>query len=121
MAGVRLHHPVLRGCLYRVAHPRKDFLVSLIDQDGKPVLDEHGEPKTERTSDYFLSIDEAGDVIVSPVVLERLREVGMAGFEISNEVSAPPVLTIGGATRALREVRFNPRTGQIRETGVIVR
>ena len=43
---------------------------------------------------YHLNLDDTGAVIVSPVVFERLKEIGLAGLEIVNEVAKPPPLIV---------------------------
>lgn len=84
MAGIRLHHPTLRGGVYIVKHLRR-YPVPLICPTCK---------ETHFQKTYHLNLDAEGFCIVSPVVLERLKEVGLAGLEVMNEVKRPPPITL---------------------------
>jgi hypothetical protein len=92
MAGLRLHHPTERDCIWLVRHPRKD---------------------------YYLRLDSEGYVIVSQTVFDRLKEVSLAGLVFMNEVADPPTLVIGGNGHLQERVVFNPVTGQIEERKVV--
>lgn len=84
---VRLHHPTLRSCTYRLwepghAHPGA----------------QHGWAKPKM---YPLLIDENGDTLVSTTVWYRLQAAGKLGriereFIYLNDVPDPPTLRIGG-------------------------
>lgn len=85
MPGVRLHHPTLHSCVMTVEHTRpykEPFLCPTCQ-------------KTHLNKTYHLYLDSSGDVIVSETVLERLQQIGMAGFTIENQVSNPPKITLG--------------------------
>lgn len=84
MAGVRIYHPTARSGLFLVKHYRRYKFPLYCNTCG-----EFHERKT-----YHLHLDAEGFTIVSPTVLMRLGEVGMAGFEIMNEVSKPPPTTL---------------------------
>lgn len=84
MPGVRLRHPILKGCVYTVEHPRK-YLVPLL-------CGTCGHPHVQKTYHLYLGSD--GSVIVSETVYERLREVQLAGLELMNEVAAPPAIIL---------------------------
>lgn len=84
MAGVRLYHPTLRGGVYLVKHFRR-YQVPLVCSICREI-------HTQKT--YHLNLDNSGFTIVSPTVLSRLQEVGMAGLEIMNEVEKPPAITL---------------------------
>lgn len=82
--GIRLRHPTLKSGLYLVKHYRRYKYPMAC-----PTCHTIHERKT-----YHLNLDEAGSVIVSPVVFERLKEIGLAGLEIENEVLNPPPLVV---------------------------
>lgn len=42
------------------------------------------------TKHYHLQLDSEGGVIVSPTILQRLRDIGMAGFRVESSVADPP-------------------------------
>ena len=84
MAGIRVRHPTARSGLFLVKHYRK-YKVPL-------VCNRCHEIHIQKT--YHLDLDDTGCAIVSPVVLERLKEVGLAGFQILNEVKSPPPITL---------------------------
>lgn len=87
MPGVRLKHPTLKSCTFTVIHTRR-YVVPLLC----PVC---GHPHERKT--YHLNLDSEGAVIVSQTVFERLKEIGLAGMQLANEVLVPPPLTVGGA------------------------
>jgi hypothetical protein len=84
MAGVRLHHPTLRGGIYLVKHFRRYRYPFACPTCGTVHI--------QKT--YHLNLDNGGFTIVSPEVLARLKEVGLAGLEIMNEVEKPPAITL---------------------------
>lgn len=84
MAGIRLRHPTLRGGLYLVKHYRR-YPVPMVC----PTCNEIHYHKT-----YHLNLDGEGCVTVSSTVLERLKEIGLAGLEVLNEVKRPPPITL---------------------------
>lgn len=45
---------------------------------------------------YHLHLDGQASVIVSPTVLARLRDIGMAGFTVASQIAKPPPLRVGG-------------------------
>lgn len=85
MAGVRIQHPTAKNGLFLVKHIRAY---------PHPLYCERCQEFHVRKT-YHLELDADGCVIVSPVVLERLKEIGLAGFRILNEVKNPPAITIG--------------------------
>lgn len=50
--------------------------------------------KFHENKTYHLDLDDTGSAIVSTTVLNRLKEVGLAGFVIMNEVKNPPPITL---------------------------
>ena len=92
MPGVRIRHVSLRGVTVTVLHHRPyrtPVLCSLCK-----VAHEH---KT-----YHITLDGEGTAIVSPRVLARLKEVGLPGFTVENEVPAPPPMTLSMNGHALK-------------------
>lgn len=47
---------------------------------------------------YHLTLDGQASVIVSHTVLQRLREIGMAGFTVESHVKSPPPLVVSNRT-----------------------
>lgn len=89
MPGVRLTHETLRGVRVTVEHPTRAYRAPLMC----PACG-----TTHRKKTYHLDLDGEGSTIVSPEVLQRLREAGLPGFSISNEVKRPPAqrVSVGG-------------------------
>lgn len=85
MAGVRLVHDTIRGGTFIVEHPRRRYRVPYLC----PACGTVHQRKT-----YHLAIDGEGAVIVSPKVFERLRESGLPGLQVSNEVRNPPTIRL---------------------------
>ncbi len=83
--GVRLFHESLRNCVYVVVHPTKGYK--------HPYLCPTCNKQHERKS-IHLNLDSEGSVIVSSGVLEDLRQAGMPGLTIANEVTNPPMQTL---------------------------
>lgn len=101
MAGVRLTHETLRGVTY-VVGTRRRYTV--------PVLcPKCGTTHTHKT--YHLDLDGEGAVIVSPTIFERLREVGLPGLRLENEVLRPPnqsvSIEIGGTPMQMKVAPAN--------------
>lgn len=101
--GIRLHHPVLRapanGVLTYVVELEKEWAArrprlclhcSERQQDGTVIRRVEHDRKA-----VHLKIDSNGDTVVSTDVLEKLRSVFMAGFEVANEIVNPPTQYIG--------------------------
>ena len=84
MAGIRIQHPTARNGLFLVKHYRKYKF---------PIYCEECREFHSRKT-YHLRLDGEGCTIVSTTVLERLKEVGLAGFSIRNEVKNPPPITL---------------------------
>lgn len=84
MAGIRLRHPTLRSGLYLVKHYRR-YKYPMVCPTCHTV---------HLRKTYHLNLDESGAVIVSSIVFERLKEIGLAGLEIENEVLKPPALVV---------------------------
>jgi len=88
MPGVRLHHRNLANCVFVADDLRRRYQVPF-----DCVL--CGKAHDHKT--YHLNLDTDGNVIVSPKVFERLREIGLIGedLEVLNEVREPPPIIIG--------------------------
>ncbi len=54
---------------------------------------------------YHLHLDAQASVTVSHTVYARLRDIGMAGFQVESQVANPPPLVVGGGAPARRELR----------------
>jgi len=97
MSGVRLHHPTL-------AAPPGGTLTFVVELESewanrRPRLC----PKCAREHDrkaIHLTVDSHGDTIVSAAVLEQLRTVFLAGFEVANEVENPPTQYVGAVDQS---------------------
>lgn len=79
-AGVRLHHPNLRNCTYTLVH------------FGRPLQHETFCGACQQLhfdKTYHLALDGVGDVVVSEVVYERVKEAGLGELKVLNEIKAP--------------------------------
>lgn len=85
MPGVRLRHLDYANCTVTVPIPHRPYPVPFLC----PTCNKTHEVKT-----YHLTVDDHGTVIVSTTILERLREVGLAGFTVENEVKNPPPIRL---------------------------
>lgn len=94
MPGVRLAHETLRGQTLVLVHPTKRYRVPYLC----PRCNEVHERKT-----VHLDLDGEGTVIVSPGVFEELREMGLPGLRVMNEVRRPPaqVISVGGSVAVI--------------------
>jgi hypothetical protein len=94
-SGVRLvsTDPALRGRMYLVEHPYRDYLVPKICAQCNVI-------HTKKT--YHLQLDGEGAVIVSDTIYDRLREAGMPKLKVANEVKAPPSQKVGIGGPVLR-------------------
>lgn len=80
MPGVRLRHPDLRSCTYTLIHL------------GRSLTREHhcwvcGEVHYHKT--YHLGLDSMGEVVVSEVIYERLKEAGLDELRTVGEERKP--------------------------------
>lgn len=80
MAGIRLHHPELRNCVYTLIH------------EGRPLkrvvpCGLCGFKHYHKT--YHLTLDGMGDVVVSETVYERIKEAGLDELKVLSEVQNP--------------------------------
>lgn len=94
MAGIRLHHPTLRSA--------DGSTVTYVVEIPQPYPRAYNCPNCKRQHSnkaIHLRLDGNGDVIVSPEVFLKLKEVFFAGFEVSNEVKKPPRLAVGAVAR----------------------
>ncbi len=85
MAGIRLRHLDYANCLVTVPIPHRPFRTAYLC----PTCNKAHAVKT-----YHLNLDDQGSVIVSTTIYERLKEVGLAGFELVNEVRDPPPIRL---------------------------
>jgi len=85
MPGVRIRHETERGVPIAVVHPTKLLK--------NPVLCRRCQT-VHVNKTIHLDLDGEGTTIVSPEALKLLREAGMPGLSIENEVGAPPAQTI---------------------------
>jgi hypothetical protein len=92
MAGIRLHHPTLVA-------PAGGLLTYVVELELEWASRRSRFCKMcSRVHDrkaIHLKVDANGDTIVSAAVLERLRTVYLAGFEIVNDIAKPPTQYIG--------------------------
>lgn len=85
MPGVRLGHETLRGVTYTVEHPTRRYK--------EPYLcPACGTVHLRKT--YHLRLDGDGTVIVSREIFQRLRQAGLPGLVVLNEVKHPPNQTL---------------------------
>jgi hypothetical protein len=85
MPGIRLRHPDYANALVTVPIPHR------------PLRPPHLCPTcnlTHAVKTYHLRLDDQGTVIVSATIYEWLKEVGLAGFELVNEVKNPPPIRL---------------------------
>lgn len=90
MPGVRIRHKSKTNCTVQIPH--------------------FGRPTPAGPKLYNVRLDEHGDSIVSPVVLDRLTEacalIGYAPFVILDEVKAPPTIIVGGKSQTKRVYQY---------------
>jgi len=80
MPGIRIHHPSLRNCTYTLVH------------EGRPLTRPMRCPVCQQVhwhKTYHLALDGMGDVVVSEVVLARLREAGLGDLKVIREIKKP--------------------------------
>jgi len=105
MSGIRLHHPTLSNCTL-VVELEQDFANS------RPRFCPSCAKMHERKS-IHLRLDGSGHVFVSPEVYASLLPVHLAGMEVGNMVSKPPVQILGAVeqpTTNIVEQRLNRDT-----------
>jgi hypothetical protein len=86
MPGVRLHHPTLRNCTYTVVHLGRPYQQPI--NCGVCL-------QTHMHKTYHLGLNNDGDVIVSEVIYERLKQVGLDELKDMGIVQDPPPLVVG--------------------------
>jgi hypothetical protein len=93
LAGIRLGHESLKNVTYVIFHPVQKYKVPYLC--GKCQA-------THTYKSYHLDLDDQGTVIVSHGVFDALREVGLPGLQVLNEVQKPPPqhLSFGGPVMA---------------------
>ena len=93
MAGVRLGHSGLRNTTLVLFHPVKKY------KNGPYLCPKCGTSHVYKS--YHLDLDDQGTVIVSVGVFNALRELGLPGLTILNEVAKPPPqhLAVGGVAQ----------------------
>jgi hypothetical protein len=102
--GFRIRHRTGRRGLVTVEDPRRKY--------GTPYACPYC--KTVHVNKtYHLELDDEGTRIVSPKILERLREIGAVGqnrspFIIESGIKEPPVQKIGVSDGRLQVVRERP-------------
>lgn len=92
MAGIRLHHPTIMAPVGAVV----TYVVELEKEwaNRRPRLCKSCDRFHDRKA-VHLKLDSNGDTIVSAAVLEQLRTVYLAGFEVANEIENPPTQYVG--------------------------
>jgi hypothetical protein len=98
-AGVRLHHPELRG-------PAGGTVTYTLIHEGRPLkapTDCWACGETHYHKTYHLNIDSVGDVVVSKKIFRRLKEAGLDELKAMGEVKNPEpiVLDMGDQTKPL--------------------
>lgn len=95
MSGIRIQHDRLRSVTLTLvdgARPYREALVCralmVIRGELRPCA------RTHPHKTYHLTLDEAGAVIVSDTIWERLQRIPGNPFRVANEVAAPPSQTI---------------------------
>jgi hypothetical protein len=101
MPGVRLHHPTLRSCTYTLIH----FGRPLQQPIQCPMCHQLHTHKT-----YHLGLDAVGDVVVSEVVFERVKEAGLDELKVLDGVAQPEPLVVD--TSQQRTVHVVSREGR---------
>lgn len=99
--GVRLHHPTFRSLTYVVEDPKRPYRGGPLEC--APCSLSMGRRIEHVGKAYHLALDAEGDVIVSPEIAARIRQIPTnAGLEISNPVAEPPeiVLSMNGTQKA---------------------
>lgn len=112
MAGVRVIHDDLRGVPYTVAHPTRKYREPYLCPACRKV-------HTHKT--YHLDLDGEGAAIVSSEVFQRLREAGMPGLTLANEVKSPPAqhirlkegAVVGVFADAVQEYHYQGKTRRL--------
>jgi len=84
MPGVRIRHSTERGPV-AVVHPTKKLRAPILCQKCQMV-------HVNKT--VHLDLDSEGTVIVSPETLTLLKQAGMPGLTVENEVTAPPAQSV---------------------------
>ncbi len=85
-SGIRLAHPVHKSCTLIIEHFKPYTAPLLCGPCGK----------THLTKTYHLYLDAEGTVIVSQEIFDSLKQVGLGGMHLANEVLKPPHQTVGG-------------------------
>ena len=107
MSGIRLHHPTAKSGVFTFEHNKRPI------QTWSDALKRHVPtpmfcPSCQRfhkVKTYHIAVDSEGFALVSIEVWAMMKQNGTAGFQLANEVAAPPpqILTVGaGAVAAAR-------------------
>lgn len=99
MAGVRLHHPTLRGCVFTITNYAVRLVVPMFcaQCSGGP----EGDPNTPRSvihefKTLHLNIDAVGDVVVAEGIFELMERNGLVGeLKALNTISKPEPMRVG--------------------------
>lgn len=105
MAGVRLGHETLRNGTLVLFHPVKKY------KNGPYLCPKCNLAHVNKS--YHLDLDDQGTVIVSIGVFNALRELGLPGLTVLNEVAHPPTqnLSVGGAAIAIAPATYEEVKG----------
>ena len=103
MAGIRIRHDTLKGVTLVVLHPKRRYREPYLC----PVC-----KITHKKKAFHIKLDGEGCAIVSPQVLNRLKECGMPKLTIENEVLNPPKQVVGiGSIQGRFEIVEHESTG----------
>lgn len=91
--GVRLFHETARGGFVTVEHPTRKYKHPYFCSTCN---------KVHLNKTIHLTVDEAGYTIVSPEVLQLVREAGLPSLTIVNTVSNPPAQRVAVDGKGLR-------------------
>lgn len=94
--GVRIWHPTARNGTYTFAHNNRPY------RRWNKQLKKHEDyalacppcGKLHKVKTYHVKVDDSGFAIVTPIVWHFMEDHGKFGFELANEVLAPPPIII---------------------------
>lgn len=100
MTSVRLHHPEYRNVTVVVEHGGRPYT--------QPLWCIHCD-RFHQFKAYHLKVDSMGDVVVTEVIHDRLKEINFGGFKVLGPENNPEpiVLGLGGEPQTF-DVVFQP-------------
>lgn len=114
-SGIRLYHPTIRSSIYLVEQRERPYRIPfhcstccVFIQKGMPhTLNYFSCGGSHLNKTYHLQIDDAGRVIVSKEIFQRLLKMeDMAGFLVDDEILNPPDQVLGGGGKRLKLVEY---------------